>query len=190
MNRRKDIYRRVSQLKKEEKTMGSKIVSSLFSLVMLILCCTAVVLSEKIYEANGFEPIKEKVMELSETLNLTQLKQWIFLEKWMNEKTVSVSSNSYQHIKDQYYEPDQHEVVSIEDGIVIFCGTQDSGQMVMIRQDNGLIATYGLLNEVYCQEDDRVQKGVLIGRAEAEVYLDFSYQGESISYEEALAFHS
>lgn len=190
MNQRKELHKRIAQLRKEEKTFASKIAASLYSLVMLMLCCTAVVLGERIYSAGGFEPVIEAAAQLSETLNLTQLKQWIFLEKWMNQKTLAVSSSAYQQIEGQYYEPDQHEVVSIDDGIVIFCGTQDSGQLVMIRQDNGLIATYGLLNEVFCKEDDRIQKGTLIGRAEAEVYLDFSYQGESMSYEEALAFHS
>ena len=188
MDRRKDIRKRAAQLCREEKTFAYRIFSSLFSLVMLILCCAAVVLCERIYAADGFEPLKDKVVQISTSLNLNQLKQWLFLEKWIDEKTLPVSSVSYQLIEGQYYETDQHEVTSIDDGIVIFTGTQDSGQLIMVRQDNGLIVTYGLLNEVYVFEDDRVNAGVLIGKAEAEVYLDFSYQGESMSYEEALAF--
>ncbi len=188
MEKRRDIRKRAAQLCAPEKTFGSKIVSSLFSLVMLILCCAAVVLCERIYAADGFEPLKDKIVQISTSLNLTQLKQWLFLEKWMDDKTLPVSSVSYQLIQDQYYETDHHEVRAVDDGIVIFTGTQDSGDLIMIRQDDGLIVTYGLLNEMYVFEDDRVNAGVLIGKAEAEVYIDFSYQGESMSYEEALAF--
>ena len=186
MNQRKQIRRRVAQLRKEERNTASRIVNSVYSLMLLLMLCAVVVLSERIYQAKGFEPVLSKLSELSDTLNLTQLKQWIFLEKWLDEKTIEVSSTSYQLIENQYYEIDNHEVTAIDDGIVIYCGQQDSGQVVMVHQDNGLIVTYGLLNEVLCTEDDRVLKGMIIAKAENQVYLDFSLQGVSMSYEQAI----
>ena len=190
MNQKKELLKRAAKLRKEERTLASKITSSLFSLVILILCCSAVVLSERIYAAKGFEPLKEKIAQISTSFNLMQLKEWLFLEKWMGEQLLPVSSVNYRLIENQYYETDQHEVVSVDDGIVIYVGQQDSGQFIMVRQDNGVLSTYGLLNEVFVFVDDRVKKGTLIGKSEHEVYLDFSYEGQSISYEEALSFQN
>ena len=82
---------------------------------------------------------------------------------------------------------DSGKIIRLKKGLYI-ASEQESGKLILVKQDNGLIVTYGLLNEVLCDEDDRVIKGVLLGKAEAEVYLDFSWQGESLSYEEALAF--
>lgn len=188
MNQRKEIRRKVARLRKEETKTASRIVNSLYSLMILMMCCVAVVLTNKIHAAGGFDMLAAKLSETVDALNLTQLKQWIFLEKWMNEKTLTVSSSSYHWIEGQYYEVDNHEVSAVDDGIVIFCGQQDSGKVLMVRQDNGLIVTYGLLNEVFCDTDDRIVKGTLIAKVSDEVYLDFSWQGVSMSYEEALVF--
>lgn len=188
MNQRHQIRKKVAQLRKEERKASSRIVNSMFTLVMGLLCCAVVVLSEKIYQANGFEPVMTGLKTLSESFSLTELKQWLFLEKWMNDETAAVSSSSYQWIEENYYETSHHEVRCIDDGIVIYVDHQDSGAVIMVHQDNGLIVSYGLLNEVYCKEDDRVLQGVLIGKVEEEVYLDFTLDGVSMSYEEAVTY--
>ncbi|MBQ7890224.1 MAG: M23 family metallopeptidase [Erysipelotrichaceae bacterium] len=188
MNQRKQIRKKVAQLRKEENRNTSSIVNSIYTLVLLLMCCAVVVLAERIYQAGGFEPVIAQISQWSDTFNLTHLREWLFLEKWMNNQTLAVSSTTYQLIEGQYYEADSNEVISLDDGIVIYCDEQSSGQVVMIHQDNGLIVTYGLLNEVFCKEDDRILKGTLIGKVENEVYLDFSFQGVSISYEEAISF--
>ena len=190
MNRRRKRRSKVNSLSSNEQSFVSKIVSSLFSLVLLVLCCCAVVLSERIYSAGGFEPVVEKWEQISSTLNLTHLKGWIFLENWINNQTMQVSSSSYQHVSDQLYEVDQHEVRAVGDGLVIYCSEDEEGKMVMVRQDNGLIVTYDHLNEVFCKEDDRLLEGAMLGKVQDLVVLDFSWQGESISYEQALAFEN
>ena len=190
MRSRKDLYMRRTQLSKEEKSWFSRMISSLFSLMTLFMCCVAVVLSGQIYSAGGFDSVVEKWNEVSNSLNLKELKEWIFLEKWISGQVLQVSANSYQLIENQMYEVADHEVVAVDDGIVIYCAEQNDSMMVMVRQDNGLIVTYGQLNEVFCNEDDRVVAGTVLGKVHDQVYLDFSWQGESISYEEATAFEN
>ena len=179
---------RASRLNKEEKSWLTRIVSSIFSFIMVLMGCVAVVLTGQIYEAGGFDPVIEKWDEISSSISLTHLKEWLFLEKWISNQVLQVSSHSYQWVEDQVYEVSNHEVIAIDDGIVIYCGKQNEKAMVMVRQDNGLIVTYGQLNEVFCSEDDRLVAGAVLAKVEDQVYLDFSWQGESISYEEALAF--
>ena len=190
MRYRKDLYMRKTRMSKEEKSWFSRVIGSLFTLVTLFMCCICVVLSGQIYSAGGFDPVIEKWNEVSGSLNLNELKEWIFLEKWINGQILQVSSNSYQLVGNQMYEVADHEVLTIDDGIVIYCAEQNDSLMVMVRQDNGLIVTYGQLNEVFCREDDRVVAGSVLAKVQYQVYLDFSWQGESISYEEALAFEN
>ena len=182
------VKNRRLRMNREEKSWLNRVVSSMFSFVMVLMFCIAVVLSSQIYSAGGFDPVIEKWDEISSTINLTHLKEWIFLEKWINGQVMQVSSNSYQWINDQVYEVADHEVIAIDDGLVIYCGKQGQDYMVMVRQDNGLIVTYGQLNEVFCSEDDRLVAGAVLAKVENHVTLDFSWQGESISYEEAMAF--
>lgn len=190
MNQRKEIHKRIAKLRKEEVSMASKMISSLFSLVTLILCCGAVVLAERVYVAGGFDKVIESAEKMVSSLNLTQMKQWLFLENWLNDKVLVASSSSYHHLQDNLYEVSDHDVIAIDDGIVIYSAQSDEQNILLVRQDNGLIVTYGLLNEVFAQEDDRVLEGMVIGRVNDQVMLDFSWQGESISYEEALAFEN
>ena len=190
MRSRRDFYVRKTRMSKEEKSWFSRMIGSLFSLVTLFMCCIAVVLSGQIYAAGGFDPVVEKWNKVSDALNLTELKEWIFLEKWLSGQILQVSANSYQLIENQMYEVADHEVVAIDDGVVIYCAQQNDSMMVMVRQDNGLIVTYGQLNEVFCSEDDRVVAGAVLAKVHNQVYLDFSWQGESISYEEAIAFEN
>ena len=104
------VRTRQSRMNREEKCWLNRIVSSMFSFIMVLMCCVAVVLSGQIYSAGGFDPVIEKWDEISSSINLTHLKEWIFLEKWINGQVLQVSSSSYQWIKDQVYEVTDHEV--------------------------------------------------------------------------------
>ena len=72
------------------------------------------------------------------------------------------------------------------DGVVLYIGSQDSGKLVMVKQDNGVLATYGALQDVQVKLNDRLLRGSVLGSVEQAVYLDFSRQGQSVSLQQAM----
>ena len=138
-----------------------------------------------IYNVKGFEPLIATFTNIIEKTNLNDIKQWLFLENWLKDDSVNVSfEQSYTHLEDNYYSVINSEVISLDDGIVIYSEKQDSGYVVMVKNDNGVIATYGALNEINCSVDDRVLKGMVLGNVIDNVYLEFSYNGQSVSFED------
>ncbi len=57
---------------------------------------------------------------------------------------------------------------------------------ITLKQDNGVIATYGNLNEVQVQKEDRVLKSKAIGVYEDYVTIDFMLNHKDIPYGNAL----
>lgn len=136
----------------------------------------------------------EKVWRgLTDKLDLQSLSGWIPFESWFAEnKNEPVAANvSYQLISDHYYTSSAgNQVPSLMNGVVLYIGSQDSGQLVMVKHDNGVLATYGALEDVQVKLNDRIMKGVVLGTARDAVYLDFTAQGQPLSLEQALSYEN
>ena len=56
----------------------------------------------------------------------------------------------------------------------------------MVKQDNGVLVTYGALMEVQVHPNDRILKGTAIGAVQDAVYLEFSEQGQPVTLQRAM----
>ncbi len=163
-------------------------LKSLYSIVMLFLLVSTVVLGDLINKNNGFDTLLANLNSIIKPIQTFELGNWIPFENWFaqdNAVEVSVSSH-YEELENQYFEALNNQVVSVDDGIVLYVASQATGELVLIKQDNGIIATYGSMNEIHVDEDDRILKGQILGLTEEVVYLDFNDNGNEISYMDAL----
>ena len=106
------------------------------------------------------KPVLQQIEVLSEKLHLKSLSAWLPFEKWFGKEQPVAAAVSYELIQDHYYKPASgNQVQSIADGVVLYIGEQESGAIVMVKQDNGVLVTYGALQEVQVHLNDRILKG-------------------------------
>lgn len=178
--------RRFSGVKRKNE---SYFVKTLYTLIMLFLLVASMILTGLIYQQNGFDLLVSNIKKVAEPLQLYRLSQWIPFENWFgNKNTVSVSLNTHYTLKENhFYDAENHQVISIDDGIVIYMDKQESGYLIMVKQDNGVLVTYGAMSEVHVNENDRILKGQILGLCQEAVYLDFSLNGITLDFDEALS---
>ena len=63
---------------------------------------------------------------------------------------------------------------------------KDNKQSVSIKQDNGVVATYGNLDEVKVKKGERILKEKILGTYTSYVTIDFLKDQKLIAYDEAL----
>ena len=133
------------------------------------------------------KPVLQQIEVLSEKLHLNPLSAWLPFEKWFGKDQPVTAAVSYELIQDQYYKPASgNQVQSIADGVVLYIGEQESGAIVMVKQDNGVLVTYGALQQGQVQLNDRILKGATLGAVQDAVYLEFSEQGQPVTLQRAM----
>lgn len=138
---------------------------------------------------------------VSEKVNLIQLPtfmksfeiknigKWIPFEQWFSLKDKAVSAvPSYTPISENKYQNGSNTSYAVYDGIVLHTQQHKNHKIsVTVKQDNGVIAIYGNLNEIQVQKDDRILKSKPIGLYEDFITIDFMLNRKDISYEKALS---
>lgn len=172
-------------------TEKNRLVKSLYAFVMIFLIMASLILANMIHQQNGFDTLVSNIKKATEPLQLYRISDWLPFENWFKGKspdtiTTSVLSH-YTQVEGQYYDAANKQVVSLDDGVVLYTAKQDSGYLVIVKQDNDLLATYGTMSEVHVKENDRILKGQILGLTNDVVYLDFALQGVSVSFADALS---
>ncbi len=158
-----------------------------YTLIMLLLCGSSLALGWMIAEKKNLVS-NEDLKRIEEKIKWDSLAAWLPFESWFGDM-LPVSQNAYyQHLEDQFYTASGNQVKALADGLVVYTGQQQSGALIMVKQDNGIMVTYGNLQEIQVDLQDRILKGQTLGTFQQALYLDFSEAGQTLSYEEALAY--
>lgn len=158
---------------KEEKHKSNRWIT----FVLLLMFATILGLGMK---------INEKVHFMTHPLltNFMNISHWIPYENWFQPYDHTVSASMiYHRLSENYFVNGTNQCAVIANGIVL--SSQEN--QVIILQDNGIMATYGNLDERLIKNDERVLKGAVIGTFTESVTLDFELNGEKMDYESALA---
>lgn len=167
----------------------------LYTFAMFSMVCACLALGFMINQKQDWVDLsylQQTLAKTSEKFNLQSLTSWLPFESWFH-KTAPVSTNvQYDLIQDHYYTPASgNQVQSLLPGIVLYIGQQESGEIVMVKHDNGVLATYGALEHCSVKLNDRLLQGAVLGGAKDNaVYLEFSAGGQEITMQEALSYES
>ncbi len=195
MSEIKHIRKRISARRKTPgprayEAPGSPLFTLIYGLAMLAMVGASLGLGWMINEKQQWvdpKPVLQQIEVLSEKLHLKSLSAWLPFEKWFGKEQPVAAPVSYELIQDHYYKPASgNQVQSIADGVVLYIGEQESGAIVMVKQDNGVLVTYGALQEVQVHLNDRILKGTALGAVQDAVYLEFSEQGQPVTLERAI----
>ncbi len=170
----------------------NRFVRTLYSFVMLFLIMASLILANLIYQNRGFDTLVMNVKKVVQPLQLYKISDWIPFENWFKKKDTITTSmiTHYTFLENQYYQCSNNQVVAVDSGIVVFTQKQDSGYMMIIKQDNNILATYGAMSESHVKVDDRVLKGQILGLSNKEVYLDFTLQGVAMNFEDVITYEN
>ena len=93
--------------------------------------------------------------------------------------------------RDNQYQNGTNSAYAVFNGVVLHVQRSDSGECsVSLKQDNGVVTTYGHLKEVNVKADERILKGKMLGTYENHITIDFLKDNKEISYEKGLAENS
>ncbi len=188
-----DKYRRRIQARGTNINTTNKhrgLFSKMYTFVIVGLLGFTIVLGNMIHQQNGFTILFANVETILEPLQTYRLSEWIPFENWFSfgkEETITTSLLAhYEHIENQFYSLSNGQVISLNDGVVIYVSSQESGHLVMVKQDNGILVTYGAMQEVHVNQNDRILSGDILGLSQEIVYLDFTLDGNAVQLADAL----
>ena len=108
--------------------------------------------------------------------------------KWFSLKEEAVSTTPvYTPLEENQYTNGTNIAYNVYHGVVLHVQTnKDNKQSVSIKQDNGVVATYGNLDEVKVKKGERILKEKILGTYTSYVTIDFLKDQKLIAYDEAL----
>ncbi len=109
---------------------------------------------------------------LNETTNMVFNEKLVYdnIDDYMDGAVLTVGSN--------------YLVPVLDEGIVIFVGEKENyGKCVIIENSLGVDILYGNLSNINVSMYDYVKEGSLVGEVNNKLYMTFTKDGESISYD-------
>lgn len=123
-----------------------------------------------------------------QNFKVDDIAHWLPFENWFSLKEQAVSSTpTYSLLKGNQYANGSNEAYNAYDAIILHVQSQPNGKTsVSVKQDNGVIATYGNLQDVSVKQDERIVKGKPLGMYESYVTIDFLKNNKAIDLNAAL----
>lgn len=93
---------------------------------------------------------------------------------------------NYVHMGNDIYVNGGSEVTSIDDGVVTYIYSDESGYLVIVENDSGFRSVYSNLMDISVKINDRIYFDSIIGVVQEEVKIVFIQNNEKITYEQVL----
>ena len=166
--------------------------SKLYKLTMFTLILMALFLSVAVYakkDENG-KILNEK---FGISINFATFNKT--MNKLLDFRAVNSITNSdyavsyvpnYIHMGDDIYVNGSSEVKSVDDGIVTYVYSDETGYLVIVENDSGFRSVYSNLVDVSVKVNDRIYFDSVLGSVEEEVKIIFSKENKQITYEQVV----
>ena len=127
----------------EKKNTDPSFSFAFYHVIMAAMCICVLVLG--LLVSNKLDLLELPVLE--KTLQLDDLSKWIPFEKWFSFKGREAVSTTpvYTPLEENQYTNGTNIAYNVYHGVVLHVQTnKDNKQSVSIKQDNGVVATYGI----------------------------------------------
>ncbi|MEG0506361.1 MAG: M23 family peptidase [Longicatena sp.] len=183
-NIRKRIKSRRYHEADEEKHHSFSLFRFLYHLVMLMMCLSVLALALLLNQKLNLI----KLPTVLTNFKIENLASWLPFENWFSLKEVAVvSKQAYTLLKDDQYANGSNSAFSIYDSVVLHVKkASDNKYSVTLKQDNGVVSTYGNIKEASVKQDERILKGKPVGTFDNYVTLNFLKDNNKITYDAAL----
>lgn len=122
--------------------------------------------------------------------SIGRISEWLPFDSWFHQQSEDQSVAAlpaYSLLDNNRYANGTNQAHLLMDGVVLHVEEKDGAQSsVTIRHDNGVIVTYGHLDQVQIKQDERLKKGDVAGSFMEYVTLDMVKDKQSVDLEHAL----
>lgn len=133
---------------------------------------------------------KIHLIPLPEALSFASVSEWLPFDQWFSfssQEEGVAALPSYTLLKENQYSNGSNQANLILDGVVLHVEAKDEAKSsVTVRHDNGVVVTYGHLNHIAVQADERLKKGAAVGTFDEYVTLDMVKDNQRIDLSSAL----
>ena len=180
--------RRGGGMEHEEKRRPHILFTLCYRFVMLVIGLCVVMLELLVNQKLNIV----QMPAVLQNIKIDNLASWLTFENWFSLKEEAVSATpSYSLLKDNQYANGSNVAYNAFDGVVLHVQTtKDKKTTLTIKQDNGVVSTYGGLIDVSLKQDERILKGRPLGTYTSYVTIDFLKDNKAISYDQALQSNS
>lgn len=149
----------------------SHFFSFIYRMMILGMGVAIVTLAFFINQKAGFVKLPEELT----SLNFAMVSEWVPFEKWFAKESEAVSAQpTYSLLKENQYANGSNQAGAIKDGVVLHVQQGDNYKgSTTIRHDNGVVATYGNLDQINVKADERILQGSILGSFQEYVSIDF-----------------
>lgn len=181
---RKRIRNRRTSNEMEEKKSSFSLFRIFYHLIMVVMCICVLVLALLLNQKMNWVTLPAYI----EKLHLESIASWIPFDSWFSTKDKTVATtHSYQLLNDNQYTNGSNQATTLMAGVVGYIQSSENGYYtITIKQDNGVITTYGNLKDVQIKENERIIKDSIIGTYETFITLDFMRDNQTIPMNEAV----
>jgi hypothetical protein len=180
------VRKRMKKRKETYKPLNDKNFKNIYNIMIKAMVALLIGLSIITYtKLNPNTSIKEYVLN-DDYFNVVT--NWIsdvmfgFLPSDKEDLPVH-SEVSYTHIEKEYYKNTTNEVINFEAGKVIYVGTSEEENYVVVLFKNDVQVMYSNIEEIFVSLYDNVGMGEVLGTYSEKLILKFEYLGNEISYE-------
>ena len=177
----------VTEIEKKYSKPSKLYKISMFVLIIMALFLSIAVYAKKDENGNLLKSslgIDVNFKSFNKTIN--KLLNFRVVEA-ITEGELAVSNvPSYVHTGDDLYLNSGSEVTSIDDGVVTYIYSDETGYLVIVENDSGFRSVYSNLVDVSVKVNDRVYFDSVIGVVEEKVKIVFSKDNEKLTYEQVI----
>lgn len=177
------LHRRIRQRRTKEKPREHRLARLLYHIVMLVMGMCVLILALLLNQKLELVSLPAAVGDF----RLQDLGSWLPFENWFSLQEEAVSATpSYALLKDNQYSNGSNMVYNLQHGVVLHVEKSKAKSSITIRQDNGVVVTYGNMVEVHLKKDERVLKDKVLGTYEGYLTIQPVKDHKNVSLHEAL----
>lgn len=187
MNDLKHVRRRIQSRKHygyETNQRGSFLYRMVYRLIIITMCIGIFLLAFMINQKTNWIELPAAIKNIT----LEDVKDWMPFEGWFSLKDETVAAYpSYTSIKEDEYVNGSNMAYNIMDGVVLHVQQKENGKgSITIRQDNGILVTYGALTTIDVKQDERILKGSILGSFESSLTINCMKDEQKVDFQTAL----
>lgn len=182
--RKRIKHRRIGEFQDEEEHHTHPVFKVFYRFIMLIMGVCMFVLAILVNQKLNLVQMPAAL----QNFKVEDISSWLPFENWFSLKDEAVNAKpGYSLLKENHYSNGSNIAYNAYDAIILHVQKNDSGKTsITLKQDNGVITTYGNLMDVSLKQDERVLKGRPLGTYDSYVTIDFLKDNKNIDLNAAL----
>ena len=176
------VRKRIQKRKNQSDQHQPLFFRMLYHTLMLAMACGICALTYLVNDKLG-------IVDISAAFNswkLDRISEWLPFDGWFSDEKEGEAVSAlpaYSLLEGNKYANGTNQARLMMDGVVLHVEAKDEQKSsVTIRQDNGVIVTFGHLNQVQVKQDERLKMGDVLGDFHDYVQLTMIKNKQSVDY--------